>query len=290
MHKGLMCAALRETLDSVVTPAVRDAILTVALAEMGELTVPTDVNGFRDFVRGPLRQALTDSLGDSLADTLVADLERLGCSIPPTIRPASGSPPGRRAGSVRTASSRSQRAARSATPHPNGNHHSPLPPRRSLTPFPGRRLTPRPGTTRSSELPPPPTAEAESNALSTRDLDPLAALPDLHAHLGELGYPAPPFSGPISVPSPFGSAEYPAVAENPSVSEGRPVVVVATRDRMLLRTLTEWLVNRARVINVANVLDLVQHAGESGALVVLDCNRPAVRPVAVAALAEELPR
>jgi hypothetical protein len=58
---------------------------------------------------------------------------------------------------------------------------------------------------------------------------------------------------------------------------------------MLLRTLTEWLVDRATVVNVANVLDLVQHAGQPRALVVLDCNRPAVRPVAVAALAEELP-
>jgi hypothetical protein len=96
--------------------------------------------------------------------------------------------------------------------------------------------------------------------------DPLAALPDLHAHLEECSYPAPPLSGPVSVPahSPFDSAEYPAVEEG-------------------------WLDGRARVVNVSNVLDLVQHAAEPHALVVLDCNRPAVRPVAVAALAEELP-
>ncbi len=123
-------------------------------------------------------------------------------------------------------------------------------------------------------------------------LDPLAALPDLHAHLGACSYSAPPHSGPVSVPaqSPFDSAQYPAVDDVPVSQADEPAtVVLASRDRSLLRTLAEWLEDRAKVVCVSNVLDLVHLASGPRSLVVLDCNRPAVRPVAVAALAEEFP-
>lgn len=292
-----MSTAVRETLDSVVSPAVRDAIIAAALLESGAVRVPSDVTGFREFVRGPLLDALVTSLGDEVAESVVRDLERLGCSIPPTLRPAA--PDGRRASQPRIPAIGPLRTPRGLTPAPPPSRHSSVPPRRSLTPWPRpaaprvRSLTPRPGVTHPSELPPPPTPAALSCSASTRALDPLAELPDLYAHLREESYPAPPFSGrvPAQHNSPFGSGELPAVAPRPAPpsESGRPLVIVATRDARLVKTLTEWMHDRAEVIRVTNVLDLVQHAAAPGALVVLDCHRPAVRPVAAAALAEELP-
>ena len=291
MHERLMSVALRETLDSVVSPDTRESILAAALAGSAEPSIPSDVTGFREFVRGPLRQALVERLGASLADTLVVDLERLGCSIPPTLRPSAPSPQNRRNSPMGQPGVAPMRSARSLTPHPNGKRPASAPPRRSLSPWP-RRPTPPPAP-RSSALPPPPSVEASNRGAEFHAFDPLAALPDLHAHLADNSYPAPPFSGPADVraQSPFDSAEFPAVGDAPAVrqADGPPTVVLATRDRSLLRTLVEWLEDRARVVNVNNVLDLVQHAAESRSLIVLDCNRPAVRPVAVAALAEELP-
>ena len=287
MWERLTSAALLETLDSVVSPAVRDAILRSALAVMAEPVVPSDGPAFCEFVRGPLRRALAANLGEAMAETLVADLERLGSSIPPGVQPSGPRPPTRRRSTPRPSGGIPGRATRSLTPPAHRSRHSSLAPQRRSPSGSGRRPTPRPQL-RSSELPPPSCPEAESCAGATRHIDPLPALPDLHAHLDE-HFAGPPSSGPISGPaarSPFGSAEYPAAEE--TSGEGPTTVVVATRDRRLLRTLTEWLVDRARVVNVSNVLDLVQHASQPGVLVVVDCNRPAVRPAAVAALAEEL--
>ncbi len=282
MHERLMATTLREVLDTVVSPAKREAILAAALGQNDEPALPADVVGFREFVRGPLRHAIAETLGDSLAETLVADLERVGCSIPPTGRPPAPNPVHRcsslRPGPVPL------RAARSLTPRPGGGWQSSTPPRRSSSSrWPRTRL-------RSSELPPPPTPEAERGAAVVHDMDPLASLPDLHAHLEQCSHPAPPVSGSV-VRSPFGSAEYPAVEESGGVHVGGelPVLVLASRDRVVARTIGEWLEDRAQVVSVTNVLDLLQQGSQPGALVLIDCHRPAVRPVAVAALAEELP-
>ena len=286
MREGLTSAALLETLDSVMSPAVRDAVLQSALAVMDEPVVPSDGPTFCEFIRGPLRRALAANLGDSMAETLVADLERLGSSIPPGVRSSAPRPPIRRRSTPCPPGGTAGRTARSPTPQAHRSWHSSLPPQRRPASSPGRRYTPRPRA-RSSELPPPSCPEAESCAGTTRHLDPLPELPDLHAHLDE-HFADCPSSGPISEPvrSPFGSEEYPAAEE--TSAKGPTTVVVATRDRRLLRTLAEWLVDHARVVNVSNVLDLVQYASQPGVLVVIDCNRPAVRPAAVAALAEEL--
>lgn len=76
----------------------------------------------------------------------------------------------------------------------------------------------------------------------------------------------------------------------PAVRGARALLVVATRNLPLVAALAERLADLAEVRVVGDVLDL---AGEVMAprrvLLFVDCRRPSVRPVAVAALAEELP-
>ena len=74
-------------------------------------------------------------------------------------------------------------------------------------------------------------------------------------------------------------------------SGGRPLVYVASTDPELLRVFQAWLDMRAKVEPVAGVRELVAKLGAnegSNVVVVLDGKNPAVRPLALAALAEEL--
>ena len=285
----LMSEAVREALDSVVAPGLRDAILGAALAETDGHEIPVDVSGFRAFVRGPLRRAVALAVGEALTGPLMDELERIGCSIPPTGRPP---PPERRSRGV----SRSRR--------PSGPHRSLSPPRFASAPSRRRTSSPVPAVLQStppfssatsSELPPPGSPEADALVEATRDIGSLAELPDLHDYTARVSEPSGPLDESLSpMRSPFDSGELPFVLEPRGVPDGAPeeglgVVVVATRDQRLLRTLKEWLRDRARVVRVSNILDLMHHVAGRDPLLVIDCNRPSVRPVAVAALAEELP-
>src|SRR5687767_1730627 len=73
----LISQAVRETLDSVVSPSVRDALLEDALKASREAELPSDPERFRDFVGGPLRDVLMKALGTELGETVAAELERL---------------------------------------------------------------------------------------------------------------------------------------------------------------------------------------------------------------------
>jgi hypothetical protein len=68
-------------------------------------------------------------------------------------------------------------------------------------------------------------------------------------------------------------------------------VLVATEDAALFATLAEWFAERAVIVQVRGVLDLVRRldaAEERRAIVVLDGRAPSIRPEALAVLVEEL--
>jgi len=66
---------------------------------------------------------------------------------------------------------------------------------------------------------------------------------------------------------------------------------VATEDPALIATLGDWFANRALVVRVDGVLDLVRNLDETEnrrTIVVLDGKSPSIRPTALAVLVEEL--
>jgi hypothetical protein len=99
---------------------------------------------------------------------------------------------------------------------------------------------------------------------------------------------------PVSADFPIGTATALGVIGTASVepsSGGRPLVYVASTDPELLRVFRAWLDMRAKVEAVTNMRDLVVRlmANETARIVVvLDGKHPAIRPLALAALAEEM--
>src|SRR5687767_7080012 len=73
----LLSHAVRETLDAVVSPSVRDALLNEALLAARAAELPREPEEFRDFLEGPLRAALVRALGAELGDSVAVELERL---------------------------------------------------------------------------------------------------------------------------------------------------------------------------------------------------------------------
>src|SRR5215471_12947942 len=70
-------SAVKETLDSVVTPSVRDTILARALAAMKRDEVPTDPRDLEEFLQGPLHDSLVRALGPELGFSVSSELERI---------------------------------------------------------------------------------------------------------------------------------------------------------------------------------------------------------------------
>src|SRR3954462_4218499 len=113
--------AVRETLDSVVTPSVRDTILARALAAASRTELPTEPRELDDFLHGALQDTLVKALGPELGLSVSSELER----ITATARKAAGPHevreqhdtvrPGAR---TRSISVPNQRKARSTLPSP----------------------------------------------------------------------------------------------------------------------------------------------------------------------------
>src|SRR5215213_3838672 len=70
-------SAVRETLDSVVTPSVRNAILDRALRAARRAQVPTEPRELKEFVQGHLHDTLLSSLGPQLGESVAAEIERI---------------------------------------------------------------------------------------------------------------------------------------------------------------------------------------------------------------------
>lgn len=117
--------------------------------------------------------------------------------------------------------------------------------------------------------------------------------------------PAPSSRHPDDVKTPpWSSAEYPRTlaksigmagavpSSRPGEQRVLPHVLIASRDPAMLRRLAVWLDPRAAVMRVRSVIDLlhrIEDASQSRSVIVLDCRQPSVRPLALAALADELP-
>lgn len=270
----LISTALFETLDSVVAPTTRDALLRAALEEAREGELPTDPERFKSFVDGPLRAALTRGLGTELGETVTEELGRvlevIESRSEPPVRASSRSSQVRAVGLPRH-SQRSVTPVATRPPPPTG------PPRRSRSP--------RPSTLRSAR-----------------------GSPTLPPYSGSI----PPLSGPVSrnpesarTPVPP-SAEYPSntarvigvigaiSSRPPSKPSARslPFVLIATRDSNLMRKLTAWLDPRVAVLRARSVMGLLhdlEDTSHARSVIVIDCNNPSISPAAVAALADELP-
>jgi hypothetical protein len=72
---------VHETLDSIVSPAVRDTFLTEALTAAGLPRLPNDVDKYLDFLDGPLRRILEQALGRELGRSVVEELARLSSHL-----------------------------------------------------------------------------------------------------------------------------------------------------------------------------------------------------------------
>jgi len=270
--------AVRETLDSVMSPSVRDAILERALAAGSMEQVPNDAAALGEFVQGPLHESLVKSLGSALGVSVTTELERIVALAAP-------------------------HEARQTRPEPDA---SPKATRKPSTKMGAVAMSRRPSrsTMPSRDFLPPGSVVSRDKGWADAELKGIS--PTLPAARGSRGEEivgegkrgAPSRRGapaqPVSADFPAGTATALGVIGTASVdpsSGGRPLVYLASTDPELLRVFQAWLDMRARVEAVAGIRALVAKldANDSArAVVVLDGKNPAIRPLALAALAEEL--
>jgi len=266
---ALFSRAIRETLDTVVAPRVRDALIHDALSLGGLSSLPTSRAAMRAFAAGPLRKVAERALGAELAHSVADEILRV---VPPSPTQRNH-PPGK--------------ASRSSHP----------PMRRSATPPPATRRTlmgpgtspwrksPEPGTFKSV---PPPLSQQPGALASTPPPGTLDA-PRVVPHASEHRLRQPLLPETLTVPP--SSGEVPTRARQAS-SETRPHVLAVTADDELLATLTEWFTDRATVSPASDPIALVRlldTAGDARVVVILDGKAPSIRPGALAVLLEAAP-
>jgi hypothetical protein len=272
-------SAVRETLDSVVSPSVRDAILSRALAESQLPELPQEPAELDHFVQGPLQDSLVRSLGPELGMSVASELERI-VSI-----------------AAKDAAARSKRRPEPVRPV---RVSQPLPP---TNPNPGKRRATR--STMPSRDAPPADASARTTDELWAEQQRRGMAPTLPAGRVvlplEVSMPPPGRAGFPSVPASPTSADYPAgtaralgvigtISIDPRPS-ALPIVYIATSDGELARTFQAWLDARAVVEPVSAVSTLLRRLAEektTRSVVVLDGKNPSIRPLTLAALADEL--
>jgi hypothetical protein len=266
--------AVRETLDSVVSPSVRDAILARALAAGHFTQLPSDAEELGEFVQGPLHDSLVQSLGPLLGVSVTNELER----IIAISAPQGASAPERDRGQ------RSLEPARGASLKPNAVTASRRPSRSTM---PSREFLP-PGSVVAKDAS---WADAEHRGISPTV--PVGRAPQAEIVTEGGTSRRGGLAQPVSADFPAGTASALGVIGTASVEPspaGRPLVFIASTEPELLRVFRVWLDMRAQVEPVNGVRELVAKlAASEGAriVVVLDGKNPAVRPLALAALAEE---
>lgn len=279
----LIPQAVREALDSVVAPNVRDALLKDALRESLEPELPTDPERLRSFVEGPLKSSLIRTLGSELGESVVVELDRLAAlvSVVPAERRS-------RSGGLRSTGP----AKRRASPPPR-TVKGPSLVRRSATPRPGGLRA----SARSTPTFPPPPASAHSDLQGSIEPMPNVPITSAHAPTIPVGKRvASQQAPPVSADYPRGTAEtFGMVDVTTSMAPSRrlPFVLVATQDVNLVRKLAAWLDPRAAVVRVRSAAALIhdlENAADTRSVIVLDCTNPSIRPVALAALADDLPQ
>jgi len=268
-------SAVKETLDSVVTPSVRDTILSRALAAVKRTELPTEPRAFEEFLQGPLSDALVKALGPELGLSVSSELERITAF-----------------------------AAREAKPRSE-------PPMRKVpeTVRPGNRSLPAGGRKKLSRstLPSPEIIAPGSVARTDErwvENERRGIAPTMPAARRVVSGPAGrresvrPSKGapvPVSNDYPRGVAQALGVIGTASVDprpSRRPTVLLASVDPELFRLFQAWLEMRAQVeaaVGVTALLGRLADVGGPRCVIVLDGKNPAVRPLTLAALADELP-
>ena len=259
-----LARAMRETLDAVVTPVVREALIHDALILAGLSALPERRDAMRAFAGGHLRAVVARALGAEMAASITDEILL-------TIGRSATNPPSANRKQKQRVSSRVAATRRTRTPAP-APRRTPVVPSSSRAPVPpsGKRsATPLVTAFERSPTEPPPWppgmgsyirggAERElSRAL--RDTDPA-------------GDPS------VRRPSPTRPAQM-------------PFVFVATLDSSLLDALTRASDGRARIAAVRTPADLVKRLdgldGRRNCLVILDGKAPSIRPGALAILLED---
>jgi len=260
VHHGseYLPTAICETLDSIVSPDVRDRLLRSALRAGGMRELPGTPAAFREFLQGPLHQTLMSELGEVLGAQVMTEL-----------------------GSIVTTAERDVVARTGSSPRP---YRSTMPSVRDT----GTNESPRPGAAHATypdDLVPDSLGAVRSvfeTQPSARDRAPLSTERAPHP--------------PASSSYPRGTASVLGVMGTASVDvgsgHGLPIVLVASTDPDLVRCFAAWLDPRASVQSAASMVAIVQElerAGSRRVVIVLDAKMPSVKPLAFAALAEELP-
>ncbi len=279
-------SAVRETLDSVVTPSVRDKILARALAAVKRQELPTDLHDLEEFLHGALHDSLVKALGPELGLSVSSELERITAMAGRDAKPRSepparkrSDPPERKADTVR--------------------------PGKSL-PTVGRRKQSRSTMPSTDNVPIPPGSVArtderwvEKERRGIAPTLPAARRTSLAGMPGEKKVEsAQPSKGgpfPVSNDYPRGVAQALGMTGTASVDprpSQRPAVLLASSDPEMLRLFQTWLEMRAQVEPAAGVTALLARLTQIGGprtVIVLDGRSPSIRPLTLAALADELP-
>ncbi|HEX4478265.1 MAG TPA: hypothetical protein VH142_24455 [Polyangiaceae bacterium] len=250
---SLFSRALRETLDTVVAPVVRDALIHDALVLSGLERLPADRATLYRFARNELRHVTERALGVELAETIAEEILRVTQAIPSRFPPPAA-PASQHAASTRP---RSSTPALRRTPTPG------IVTRRTA-PFgtPAARSTPPHATQ------PPATGPRRSTPLSLRSWRSDGSAP---AETAE--------SEPDSQVRPQG--------------ETAAVVLLASDDREIAESFARLFGARATVKIVAGTLDFVRHldhAVDRRLVVLLDGKGPSIRPSVLAVLLEDMPQ
>jgi len=263
---------VNETLDSIVSPAVRDTLLAEALSAASLNELPVDTRQLLSFFDGPLRRVLERALGPELGSSVTEELGRLSEGLPLD------------RGTAKLA------GARDRAPRSRAGRESLLPraehPTRSDAPLPGGRRFTLPAGTDPSE------AADAPNQPSLSERERMSRAPTQPSQPAvRYSEPRPPVSGDF----PSGTAEALGMQEESSKGASArrlPIIFVATRDPELVRRFTTWLDPRAVVVRVARLIDLLLDLDDIGSrrtVIVFDQRRPPFRPEALAGVAEELP-
>ncbi|HET9954702.1 MAG TPA: hypothetical protein VFQ61_09360 [Polyangiaceae bacterium] len=254
-RSAFLMRVVQETLDSIVSPNVRDALLQEALLLGGEAELPTQKQRFPAFLDGPLRKALTRALGPELGQSVVSELERLTFIDSEPIRESTPKPTARgRRHPLATLPAGAAASEPIASP-------------------------PRDDLARAATAPTWPVRAPVAEALPPEPRIPEPRIPDARV--------------PMSADYPAGTAGVLGFASEPQVTSRRlPMVFLVTRSAELVQRFGDWLDPRVIVLRVSRLIDLminIQDAGPRRMVVVLDAADPPMRLEAMAAVHEELP-
>lgn len=248
--KQFYLRTLRETLDAVLTAKVRDDLLSRALGLAGLADTPANPPQFAAFLAGPLRLAMTDALGPELSDTLLVELEHL---VRPSFRPRVPSTPPRSMGHVQS------------------------------QPIGAVALK----KSRISDVAPTPSSDQPANALPPMRAPTPLSLPASQSPMSSVP------SSPISHSYPNGMAETLGLEGSGAAKSTLPSqIFLATRRDHFQQRFETFLNEATSVVRVDDVMDLVRRleGNLERSVLVVDCKHSSLRPIALAALADDLPR